>query len=727
MKRLIFTLVGVSLLDPKKELLGNGFEKRLGEIQNCQNIAAIIENSRILNEHKTQVLETLKSQNLRDNLASFSAEIASLHQLKPQALDNEADKVILIVSETPECAFSGIVNGKFIIHMRRGTSDPEGDAIIFEQSKDVFFCDNVEIKIVEGLQVEKGGEFVSRGIKNLFVFVSKKIKEEGASYDEVIFNITGGYKGTIPYFTLFGMLYQGREIEDKRIKPLVKYLYEKSKDIITLPNLPVAFDLPTWRDYRGVIGAMELLEKEQAEIFLKYVLPPQVSGLFDLQDSKYKINPYGEELKSRYQEEKISLTPFGRGHLLLDKIEDGLLRAYFKGCINQWQHIWIGDKVPEMVAHQRGHAQRVLELAAELLYPILEDKNRKIFQNDKELASLIGAIWLHDLGHSGERFNFEDREYIVKGFPSLIRDFHNLITVTLLEDEEQEIFPAEVEVENKAVCRRNVRNIEAIIENIKAISQYHRKWTPLVPEKISEKKGKHCIKLSKAIRKECHVLAALCRILDACDTQIERTVDGAYIDTRKMTTDREVKMLEKEKENLEKEGISLDIGDGDLKTKIEKAKSRFENLGWIFEEEDETTRAKLNNSSAYINHIVGKIATCPNVEVSSSVKYWLSCLDQIFFKKSSPPHYEKHKGISAVMILYKGKEGGVYKFDIRMVGAKGTTEDRLMSVLEKDINEEYIEVKETLDTFVEFSYSYQCYGQEPQSYQKDICIISKKR
>jgi len=737
MKRLIFTLVGVSLLDEKKKLLGTGigFERNLCTIQNQINIDAIIENNGILNDCKKQVLEKLKQENLRDNLTKFSAEIASLYKL--EALNNGDDKVILIVSETPECAFSGIVIGKFIVY--KLTEEQNCDSISFRKVNDVFSCGNVEIKIIEGLQVKKGREFASRGIKNLFTFVSNKIEEEGAFYDEVIFNITGGYKGTIPYLTLFGMLYQEREIKGKKIKPLIKYLYEESDDIITLPNFPIAFDLPTWRDYRGLIKTMELLEKKQAET-LKKVLPLHISGLFDPQDSRYRLNPFGEELKNRYSEEKISLTPFGRGYLLLDRIKDGVLRAYLKGCINEWQHIWIGDKIPEMVEHQRGHTQRVLELAAEMLYPILEDENRKTFQNDVELAPLIGAIWLHDLGNSGERFKLNDQEYIIKGFPSLVRDFHNLITATILKEENQKIFPPEVEVKvgDEKIQKSVVENIETIIGNIKIISKYHRKWTPLTQDKVNEK-GKYCIKLKKAIEdNKLQFLTALYRVLDACDTQIERTVDDAYIDTRKMVVNREVRILLEEKERLECNNEIQEFIKNFDKDKIKKCAninldSLNGDLSWILKEGEDNKekidkyKEKIDKYADCINYIVGIIKTCPDFKVPDVVERWLSCLDQIFFKKRQPLHYEKHKGIAAVMILPEGRENNVYKFNILVIEAEPEQEEkednvekrkkRLEKVICKDIINEYFEVKEVLDPFIRFKFSYQCYNQKPQIYK----------
>ena len=548
--------------------------------------------------------------------------------------------------------------------------------------------------------------------------MSNKIEEEAPCYGEIIFNITGGYKGTIPYLTIFGMLYQQRELNGKRIKPLIKYLYEESEDIITLPNLPIAFDLPTWRDYRGLIKTIPLLEKKQAEIILQKVLPPQISELFAAQPLKYKLNPFGEELRNRYQKEKVSLTPFGRGYLLLDKIKNESLRVYLKGCINQWQHLWIGNKIPEMVEHERGHTQRVLELAAELLYSIVEES----FLSDTELASLVGAIWLHDLGQSGEKFKLDRKPYLLRGFPSLIWDFHNLCTATILEEENDKLFPSTVLTRDDEEIRKDsIPTINGVIENIKTISKYHRKWTPLTKDRI-DTNGLHCIQLSEAIRDDnLRFLTALYRILDACDTQIERTVDDVYIDTRKMTVNREVKILIEEKKVLENNRKISDFIRGFHKIERKECVNIDLNLlkgslNWIFKE-DKNTERRIDDYADCLNCIAGKVVTCDDLNISGALRKWLSCLDQIFFKKRQPLHYEKHKGIDAVMILFHEKEGKLLKFNVLMVGAKNTLEDNLRQVIEKDIISEYKQVKLILDSQIRFRFSYQCYGQTSQIYK----------
>lgn len=82
--------------------------------------------------------------------------------------------------------------------------------------------------IVKGLQVEDAGKFRELGVDNLLGITNRLTGKD----KNLIFNISGGYKALIPYITLYAQL---KEI------PL-KYLYEDSNTLISVPNLPFSLD-----------------------------------------------------------------------------------------------------------------------------------------------------------------------------------------------------------------------------------------------------------------------------------------------------------------------------------------------------------------------------------------------------------------------------------------------------------------------------------------------------
>lgn len=121
--------------------------------------------------------------------------------------------------------------------------------------------DNIVIEPINGLQVHNPEEFKDKGINNLIAKI-KEIKD-CAKGDEVILNISGGYKALIPILTIIGQL--------ENI-PL-KYIYEDSNELIEIPDLQIDFDFTFIEEY---YNAFELLKKEPQNLptkeeFLKII------------------------------------------------------------------------------------------------------------------------------------------------------------------------------------------------------------------------------------------------------------------------------------------------------------------------------------------------------------------------------------------------------------------------------------------------------------------------
>lgn len=106
------------------------------------------------------------------------------------------------------------------------------------------YKDKIEVKeilTIEGLTVYDSYSFKEKGFKNLLdtltnldfmknhigLNLDKQIKQE------IIFNISGGYKGLIPFLTIFSQVY---DIE-------MNYIYEDSDSLIKIPKLPINYDL----------------------------------------------------------------------------------------------------------------------------------------------------------------------------------------------------------------------------------------------------------------------------------------------------------------------------------------------------------------------------------------------------------------------------------------------------------------------------------------------------
>jgi len=159
-----------------------------------------------------------------ENRATFrkeaSAEINSLDRLRVTA----ADHVVLLSSETDDgeiCAaeIARILDGEFGIA--------------------------AESMQVQGLQVKDAVRFRREGVQSLFACLDK-IRMNAEESDEILLNITGGFKSVVPYVTLYGMLRRQR----------VVYLFEGSDQLIFLPPAPLSFD---WDRLSRAAGALRAL------------------------------------------------------------------------------------------------------------------------------------------------------------------------------------------------------------------------------------------------------------------------------------------------------------------------------------------------------------------------------------------------------------------------------------------------------------------------------------
>jgi putative CRISPR-associated protein (TIGR02619 family) len=145
-----------------------------------------------LDDIKDDLIEYLKDYD------SACAEKTSIDKIKADFTDI---KIILIVSETQISRFLG------------------------EIFKD-YFGESCKIKEIIGLQIDDKERFENEGLHNFIEFF-KTLKKEN-----LILNITAGYKAFIPYLTIIGQVYTIP----------IKYIFEESDSLISIPELPIGFD-----------------------------------------------------------------------------------------------------------------------------------------------------------------------------------------------------------------------------------------------------------------------------------------------------------------------------------------------------------------------------------------------------------------------------------------------------------------------------------------------------
>jgi len=180
---------------------------------------------------KEQVLLDNKYPNLNINA---SAEIKSICKI---AKGNAAN-VYLLATDTDMSEYAAekikeTLNGKYELK------------VIFEKAK----------HRISGLKIEEPEKFQETGFEKLIGAIDKIYDKK----ESTILNISGGYKALIPFLTIYAQL-KGLPIN---------YIYEESKDLISIKPMPIDFDWAVAEIYNQFITSSDALKKldEQSDVF----------------------------------------------------------------------------------------------------------------------------------------------------------------------------------------------------------------------------------------------------------------------------------------------------------------------------------------------------------------------------------------------------------------------------------------------------------------------------
>ncbi|MCF2138519.1 MAG: hypothetical protein K9W44_00520 [Candidatus Lokiarchaeota archaeon] len=165
-------------------------------------------------ENYKQDIESIKKSICKKTNDDASAEIKSVLKLKEKYNGNNII-VHLIATDTILSVLAGEILLDYFMKKKINVN--------FETDHD----------IINGLQVFDAEEFEKKGLNNFIKRLSKILKSSTNRYmEEVIFNITGGYKSLIPYLSLMSQIYQIPSY----------YIFEKSDILIEIPQAPIDYD-----------------------------------------------------------------------------------------------------------------------------------------------------------------------------------------------------------------------------------------------------------------------------------------------------------------------------------------------------------------------------------------------------------------------------------------------------------------------------------------------------
>lgn len=147
----------------------------------------------------------------------------------------------------------------------------------------------VELKEICGLQVWNREEF-NKGLSNLITEIYNIANE---SWDDVIINITGEYKATLPYLTILAQINSWP----------VYYALEEADTIIKVLCIPISIN---WSIFDKNKEFFLKLEKEgNIKIENEKEIDRDIESLLEFDDSSCFLNPLGIALWEKYKREKI--------------------------------------------------------------------------------------------------------------------------------------------------------------------------------------------------------------------------------------------------------------------------------------------------------------------------------------------------------------------------------------------------------------------------------------
>ena len=116
---------------------------------------------------------------------------------------------------------------------------------------------------VGGLEMGRPGAFRKHGVHQLFELLEKH--RTSAAGDDVVLNVTGGFKSVVPYAVLFGLLHR---------LPVV-YIFEGSSTLLRLPPAPVTYDWAAIRQAEEAIR--QLIARDVMSVEEFFALIPGIS------------------------------------------------------------------------------------------------------------------------------------------------------------------------------------------------------------------------------------------------------------------------------------------------------------------------------------------------------------------------------------------------------------------------------------------------------------------
>lgn len=188
--------------------------------------------------------------------------------------------------------------------------------------------------------------------------------------NDVILNISGGYKAIIPYITILGQLY----------KMPINYIYEDREELIKIENLPIQFDWDFAEKYYPYMSDIHSL-KNNSNKDVSNELKEYKLIRFNIEKNSYELTALGEFFK-QYIEYEMPIAKSVMGYFIEYKLYEYFILNNYKdkdGIIyNKVYHSvkekWTGNKELDLVIKDEKDS-RFIVMESKSYYQIVNNRS----------------------------------------------------------------------------------------------------------------------------------------------------------------------------------------------------------------------------------------------------------------------------------------------------------------------------------------------------------------
>ncbi|HAA80368.1 MAG TPA: hypothetical protein DCE09_01740 [Thermoanaerobacter sp.] len=267
--RKVITMVGTSIFDNyREENTSDTLFKRYIEDLKDKGESEYGEEIRRIRDIKNKIAKWINEKKLEDKV-DISAEVKSLIKLKEEL--KEELEIYLLCSDTLLSIVAGEIIEEFI-----------------EDNEEMFNtqADRVKKEIIKDLQVSNREKFED-GMNRL---VNKMYEISNDFWENVVVNVTGGFKATIPFLTILSQVN----------KCPVYYIFEKTDVLIKIPNIPINVNWNVFEEHEKLFLDIEKEGIKKLSEGLKDIA--DIKAIVEYTGDLISFNPLGLTLWKKYKE-----------------------------------------------------------------------------------------------------------------------------------------------------------------------------------------------------------------------------------------------------------------------------------------------------------------------------------------------------------------------------------------------------------------------------------------